>query len=52
MCLQVNVDFQEWGGEEGYGPITSGLSMVSLAGLKTNQRLEMLLSGRALDYYV
>lgn len=40
------------GSEEGCGPVSLGLSKVSLSGLETNQKLELLLSDRALDYYV
>lgn len=40
------------GSEEGCGPVALGLSKVSLSGLETNQKLELLLSDRALDYYV
>lgn len=38
------------GREEGCGPIASGLSKVSFSGLETNQKLELLVSDRALDY--
>lgn len=54
-CYCVSPGYHKLSGvgrEEGCGPIASGLSKVSFSGLETNQKLELLVNGRALDYYV